>query len=54
MTNNVLIRAEYLYYNLGSSNVNAYEFNDPSNTVYLQTKENVDGSVVRVGVDYKF
>ena len=54
VTNNVLIRAEYLYYNLGSSNVNAYEFNDPSNGVYLQTKENVDGSVVRIGVDYKF
>ena len=54
VTNNVLIRAEYLYYNLGSTDVTAYEFGYQSNPVYLQTKENINGSVARIGVDYKF
>jgi len=58
VTNNVTFKAEYLYYNLGSEDVSAYGSTGAVNLVgpnlYLQTKANIDGSIARVGVNYKF
>jgi outer membrane immunogenic protein len=59
VTNNVLIRAEALYYDLGSENVSALGntnvLNHPAfDGVYLSTKENLTGVIGRIGVDYKF
>ena len=61
ITNNITIKGEYLYYNLGSSNLNIY----PNYTnsfasnyfgpgTYIHSKFTYDGSIVRAGVNYKF
>jgi outer membrane immunogenic protein len=58
ITNNVTIKGEYLYYNLGSShvvtaaNTSAYTIFGPG--VYATAKYNYDGSIFRAGVNYKF
>ncbi|MBV8440265.1 MAG: porin family protein [Hyphomicrobiales bacterium] len=57
ITDNVTLRGEYLYYNLGSSNVVTVPnlaarsfFPD----VYAAAKYDYDGSIVRIGVSFKF
>ncbi len=57
ITNNITIRAEYLYVDLGSQNINT-----TGNAVaaaflpgtYATAKINYDASIVRAGVNYKF
>ncbi len=56
-TNNITVRAEYLYYNLGSQNIvtaanAAAALAFPG--VYASTKVNYDGSILRAGLNYKF
>jgi len=57
-TNNIIIGAEYLYFNLGSRtlvtvpNLAASEFFGAS--VFSSTKINFDGNVVRARISYKF
>ena len=57
ITNNVTIKGEYLYYNLGSSNFNV----GGNSTVladfpgtFVNAKYTYDGSIFRAGVNYKF
>jgi len=57
ITNNITIKGEYLYYNLGSTTVsttgNAFALaNFPG--VYANAKYTYDGSIFRAGVNYKF
>jgi outer membrane immunogenic protein len=57
ITDNVTLRAEYLYYNLGSSNVVTVPNLAASAFfpgVYATAKVDYDGSIVRVGVNLKF
>jgi outer membrane immunogenic protein len=57
-TNNWIIGAEYLYFNLGTKYINTFpnaavtSFFGPN--VYTSTKINLDASVVRARVSYKF
>ena len=57
ITNNITLKGEYLYYNLGSQNLvtvaNAATI-AAFPGVYAQTKVNFDGSIFRAGVNYKF
>ncbi len=57
ITNNITIKGEYLYYNLGSSNTVTVA-NSLANTAwpasYATAKVNFDGSIVRAGINYKF
>jgi outer membrane immunogenic protein len=57
ITNNITIKGEYLYYNLGSSR-SVIAPNLFANTAwpasYATAKVNFDGSIVRAGVNYKF
>ncbi len=57
ITNNITLKGEYLYYNLGSSNVvtspTIYTANLWPGT-YATAKYNFDGSIFRVGMNYKF
>jgi outer membrane immunogenic protein len=57
ITNNITIKGEYLYYNLGSSNFNV----GGNSTVladfpgtFVNAKYTYDGSIIRAGVNYKF
>jgi len=55
-TNNVSIKGEYLYYNLGSANyavapANAIAAGEGITTVATQK---FDGNILRVGINYKF
>jgi outer membrane immunogenic protein len=57
ITNNVTIKGEYLYYNLGSSRfVSAGNLTSSAlfPGVYATAKYNYDGSIFRAGVNYKF
>ena len=61
VTNNITIKGEYLYYNLGSSTFNAYPtyLNTPAANyfgtgTYTHTKFTYDGSIFRAGLNYKF
>ena len=58
ITNNVTLRAEYLYYNLGKASnttvANANAGIDFPANVYAVTSTQVQGSIVRAGVNYKF
>ena len=57
-TNNIVIGAEYLYFNLGTKYLNTYP--NPVTTaffgtqIYSSTKINFDGNVVRGRISYKF
>jgi len=57
-TNNIIIGAEYLYYNLGSKTFYALPNVAASNyfgaAVYNSTKVNFEGSVARARISYKF
>ena len=57
-TNNIILGAEYLYYDLGSKHLNTYPNVAASNWfggyVYSSTKINLDGSVIRARISYKF
>lgn len=53
-TNNWSVRAEYLYYDLGSSNVNvAFVPGGGGGAGYNSNFEN-NGHIVRAGLNYKF
>ncbi len=62
LTNNITIRGEYLYVDLGSQNITttanpaAYAFFNNAGLVtpYATAKINYDASIVRAGVNYKF
>ena len=59
ITNNVILGAEYLYFDLGSKTYYAYpgvinNIPAPYSTVYAREKVNFDGSVVRARLSYKF
>jgi len=57
-TNNIIIGAEYLYFDLGSKHLDTYP--NPVTTaffgtqVYSSTKINFDGNVIRGRISYKF
>jgi outer membrane immunogenic protein len=57
ITNNITIKGEYLYYNLGSSNFTISPLStfvgNPSGS-FLTSKVNYEGSIFRAGVNYKF
>ena len=57
ITNNITIKGEYLYCNLGSSN-SVTVANPPASLIwpgtYASAKINFDGSIFRAGVNYKF
>src|SRR5271166_5854369 len=57
ITDNVTLSAEYLYYNLGSSYFVAAP-NPPASSffpgVYATAKYDYDGSILRIGVNFKF
>jgi outer membrane immunogenic protein len=57
ITNNITIKGEYLYYNLGSTSFTS----SPTGTfatlfpgVVATTKYTFDGNIIRAGVNYKF
>jgi outer membrane immunogenic protein len=58
LTYNIILGAEYLYYNLGSRNFSFVPNVAASNffgaAIFSQTKLNFDGSVVRARLSYKF
>ncbi len=58
ITNNITLRAEYLYYDLGSQTVttagNAAVLASPYAPVYATVKAQYDGSIFRIGANYKF
>jgi outer membrane immunogenic protein len=58
ITNNITIKGEYLYYNLGSSNFTVANTGVGNifapGTVFARAKFNYDGSILRAGVNYKF
>jgi outer membrane immunogenic protein len=59
ITNNITIKGEYLYYNLGSTSFTSVPtFNGPFANAFpgivAQNKYTFDGSIVRAGVNYKF
>ena len=54
LTNNWTIKGEYLYYNLGSSRTFAYSNSLFFPGVVATTKYTWDGSIFRIGVNYKF
>jgi outer membrane immunogenic protein len=58
ITNNIILGAEYLYYNLGSRTLAAVPNVTASNffgtNVFSQTKLNFDGNVIRARLSYKF
>jgi len=60
LTNNIILGAEYLYYNLGSKTVTTAPLNylagvnNVYNGVYASSKVNFDGSAVRARISYKF
>ena len=51
LTNNWLLRAEYLYYNLGKAGATATQVADPT---YTKVKTTIDGNIVRAAISYKF
>ncbi len=57
ITNNITLKGEYLYYNLGSSN-SVTAANPIANTAwplaYATAKVTFDGSIFRAGINYKF
>ena len=56
-TNNIIIGAEYLYFNLGSKTISAYPLAVTSpifGPLYASAKVNFDANVVRARISYKF
>ena len=51
LTNNWLLRAEYLYYNLGKAGATATRVNDQ---FYTKVGTTIDGNIVRAAISYKF
>lgn len=56
ITNNVSLKAEYLYYDLGSNTINSTPNNAFATAQGISATEKVtpQGSIARVGVNYKF
>ena len=57
ITNNITIKGEYLYYNLGSTSFTSSPtgpFATAFPGVVATTKYTFDGSIIRAGVNYKF
>jgi outer membrane immunogenic protein len=57
ITNNITIKGEYLYYDLGSTKFTSVENALAAAAfpgVYISGKYNYNGSIVRAGVNYKF
>jgi outer membrane immunogenic protein len=57
LTNNITIKGEYLYYNLGSSKFTVASTginNIFGPNAFATAKYNYDGSILRAGVNYKF
>lgn len=54
MTNNITVRGEYLYVDLGSKTVSTNTLAVLGAPVYATAKINYDASIFRVGVNYKF
>ena len=57
ITNNITIKGEYLYYNLGSNNNTISPLSSfPGSPIgsYITAKMTYEGSIVRAGVNYKF
>jgi outer membrane immunogenic protein len=57
ITDNITLRGEYLYYNLGSSNLATVPNLAASAFfpgVYATARYNYDGSILRVGMNFKF
>ena len=54
-TNNWIIRAEYLYYNLGDVSVLGTNNTYPNaNLIQAKAKTTIDGNIVRAAISYKF
>jgi outer membrane immunogenic protein len=57
ITNNITLKGEYLYYDLGSTH-SVIIANPPASAffpnTYATAKINFDGSIARVGINYKF
>ncbi len=51
LTNNWLIRAEYLYFNLGNANTFA---TIADSDLYTRVNTRIDGNIVRAAISYKF
>ena len=59
LTQNIAVKGEYLYYNIGSKNSTAYGnatvAADPAlNQLFYVNKTTTAGSIMRIGVNYKF
>jgi outer membrane immunogenic protein len=54
ITNNITLKGEYLYYNLGSSKFVTAPATFFGPGVYVAGKFNYEGSIVRAGLNYKF
>jgi outer membrane immunogenic protein len=57
ITNNVTVKGEYLYYNLGTTNEVGVATGNALTafpTSYLASKVTYEGSIFRAGVNYKF
>ena len=56
ITNNWIIRGEYLYYNLGNVSVNSVVVSATYDTTTFQgrSKTTIDGNIVRAAISYKF
>ncbi len=50
----VTIKAEYLYYNLGSRNLGEYPADGNGNEGYYVSRVRTDGNLARIGINYKF
>ncbi len=54
ITNNITIRGEYLYVDLGSNTITTNTLNVLGAPVYATAKINYNASIVRAGINYKF
>ena len=54
LTNNWSVKAEYLYYDLGSTNYNSTLVAGPGAGVFGTTKAENRGNIVRAGINYRF
>jgi outer membrane immunogenic protein len=59
LTRNITVKGEYLYYNIGSRNTkatgdSAVQANPALNALFYDNKTTSSGSIIRIGVNYKF